>query len=389
MAGLGTTLRLAATVKAFADHFSTISADYATYRPRYPEGLFTALAGAVSRHDTGLGLRHGDGPGRASSSRDGSTASSPATPVPRRCGKAERREPVTYLAAPAERVPLRSGSADLITVAQALHWIELDQFYAEARRVLAPGGLVAVWTYGRHWVDGGAIDAAGRGISTRTSSGPYWPPERRWVEAGYAGLPFPFQKVPLMIPPMAEEWTLGQMLGYISTWSAVVRYAQVNGANPVAALAERLGPLWEPDRRRRIEWTLTLLAGDSDAARGRCRHPGSGTARARARGGSVPRRARPLAAAARRPRTPAARSRCISPGNLQHYFGACLAGTSYRRDRAAEFAERDVPRAEILRRIEAARAAVRAAAERVDEPMLEGRLPRGHRRRSRDRRANT
>ena len=62
-------------------------------------------------------------------------------------------------------------------------------------------------------------------------------------------------------------------------------------------------------------------------------------------------------------------------GNLQHYFGACLAGTSYRRDRPAEFAERDVPRAEILRRIEAARAAVRAAAERVDEPMLKADFP--------------
>lgn len=62
-------------------------------------------------------------------------------------------------------------------------------------------------------------------------------------------------------------------------------------------------------------------------------------------------------------------------GNLQHYFGALLAGTGYRRDRAAEFADRDVPRAEILRRIEAARAAVRAAAERVSEAALQADYP--------------
>ena len=62
-------------------------------------------------------------------------------------------------------------------------------------------------------------------------------------------------------------------------------------------------------------------------------------------------------------------------GNLQHYFGARLAGTGYRRDRPAEFADREVPRAEILRRIEAARAAVRAAAERVDETALEADFP--------------
>ena len=48
-------------------------------------------------------------------------------------------------------------------------------------------------------------------------------------------------------------------------------------------------------------------------------------------------------------------------GNLQHYLGAHLAGTGYVRDRPAEFARRDVPRAELIRQIEAARAAVKAA----------------------------
>lgn len=47
-------------------------------------------------------------------------------------------------------------------------------------------------------------------------------------------------------------------------------------------------------------------------------------------------------------------------GNLQHYFGALLGSTGYVRDRPAEFARRDVPRAELLSEIEAARAAVEA-----------------------------
>ncbi len=246
-------------MKAFADHFSTISADYAAYRPHYPEGLFTALAGAVAGHELAWDCATGTGQAAVELTRwfDRVVASDASASQVR---KADRRDVIGYLAASAESVPLRTAVADLITVAQALHWIELDRFYAEARRVLAPGGLLAVWTYGRHLVDGGAIDAQVDDFY-QNIVGPYWPPERRWVEAGYAGLPFPFQRVPLMSPPMVEEWTLGQMLGYISTWSSVVRYAQVNGANPVAGLAERLVPLWEPDRRRRIEWPLTLLAG--------------------------------------------------------------------------------------------------------------------------------
>ncbi len=62
-------------------------------------------------------------------------------------------------------------------------------------------------------------------------------------------------------------------------------------------------------------------------------------------------------------------------GNLQHFLGAVLAGTGYRRDRPAEFAERGVPRAELLRRIEAASAAVLAAANRVDDSDLTADYP--------------
>jgi uncharacterized damage-inducible protein DinB len=57
-------------------------------------------------------------------------------------------------------------------------------------------------------------------------------------------------------------------------------------------------------------------------------------------------------------------------GNLQHYIGAQLAGTGYVRDRPAEFARRDVPRTELLREVEAARAAVKAAATSVTEAQL-------------------
>ena len=57
-------------------------------------------------------------------------------------------------------------------------------------------------------------------------------------------------------------------------------------------------------------------------------------------------------------------------GNLQHFIGSQLGGTDYLRDRAAEFARRDVSRAELLREIEAARAAVRAGLSRLSEARL-------------------
>lgn len=59
-------------------------------------------------------------------------------------------------------------------------------------------------------------------------------------------------------------------------------------------------------------------------------------------------------------------------GNVQHYLGAVFGGTGYRRDRNREFADRNVSRAELLREVEAARAAVRAASDCAAEEQLAG-----------------
>jgi uncharacterized damage-inducible protein DinB len=45
-------------------------------------------------------------------------------------------------------------------------------------------------------------------------------------------------------------------------------------------------------------------------------------------------------------------------GNLQHYLGAVLGGSDYRRDREAEFARRDVSRDDLLAEIDAAAVAI-------------------------------
>ena len=55
---------------------------------------------------------------------------------------------VEYRVAIAHASGLPPHSADLVTVAQALHWFDLPPFYAEVRRVLRPGGIVAAWCYG-------------------------------------------------------------------------------------------------------------------------------------------------------------------------------------------------------------------------------------------------
>jgi SAM-dependent methyltransferase len=247
-------------MKPFADHFSRISTEYAAFRPRYPARLFELLARSVPARRMAWDV--GTGTGQAAvglATWFDRVLATDASVTQVRRGEPHGR--VRYVAARAEAGPVRDGAADLVAVAQALHWLDLDRFYAEATRALAPGGVVAVWTYGRISVRDASVDA----VLDRfyyDEIGPWWPPERRWVDAGYAGLDFPFRPTPIEAPPMTEEWTLAELLGYIGTWSAVVRRREETGADPMGPLAERLDAVWgAADRRRRVYWKLTIRAG--------------------------------------------------------------------------------------------------------------------------------
>ncbi len=65
-------------------------------------------------------------------------------------------------------------------------------------------------------------------------------------------------------------------------------------------------------------------------------------------------------------------------GNLRHYFGAHLGGTSYVRNRPEEFAARDIPRAAILDQLAEAEAAIGSALPSLSEEQM-ARIADGYR----------
>lgn len=247
-------------MREFADHFSQLSARYAEYRPRYPEGLFDAIAAASRRRGRLWDCATGSGQAAVPlAARFDAVVASDASREQLRSATPHPR--VRYFVARAESPPLPERWADVVTVAQALHWIDLPAFYAEVRRVLVPGGLFMAWTYGVQRLGDGEMDAVLEDFYNRVV-GPYWAPERRLVETGYRTLDFPFDEVGIASPPMTGHWTLGQLLGYVSTWSAVAKCRSVTGVDPMLELQARLEPLWgAPERRRRVEWPITVRAG--------------------------------------------------------------------------------------------------------------------------------
>lgn len=172
---------------------------------------------------------------------------------------AQRDERVKYVAMTAEASALESGSVQLLTVAQALHWFNHTRFYSEARRVLVAGGVIAVWTYALLTVNP-EIDALVLDFY-RNEVGPFWPAERALVDAGYSTLTFPFHELPVPEFRMTAAWTFEQFIGYVNTWSAVTRYRKAKGINPVDRFADALRPVWQAATVHEVRWPLEVRVG--------------------------------------------------------------------------------------------------------------------------------
>lgn len=145
---------------------------------------------------------------------------------------------------------------------QALHWFDLANFFAEAARVLVPRGVLVVSVYSDPELEDAALNAILQHYN-KAVVGKYWPAERKIVDDQYRSIKFPFAEE-LSAPPlvMQREWNLEQLIGYLRSWSATVRYIEANALDPTEEFCSAIGKKWDnPEKTRRIIWPFTVRAG--------------------------------------------------------------------------------------------------------------------------------
>jgi SAM-dependent methyltransferase len=249
----------------FKDHFSGHAQTYREARPHYPDALFGWLADLAPTRD--LAWDAGCGNGQASVALASRFRRVFATdPSATQIASAEASANIDYRVEPAEHCSLPSGSADLVTIAQALHWFDFPPFFAEAARVLKPGGVLAAWAYADCRVTPD-IDA-GKNRLYVDLTGPYWPPERAFIEAGYRTIPMPFgdgapfEEIAAPAFVMCVEWDVGQFLAYLRSWSATQRYARANGHDPVSLVEPGIRAAWgDSATPREVRWDFHVRCG--------------------------------------------------------------------------------------------------------------------------------
>jgi ubiquinone/menaquinone biosynthesis C-methylase UbiE len=245
-------------------HFAHVANQYASFRPTYAPELLQALVTLTGYHTypapiVALDIAAGSGQATmplveyaqtviASDLALSQIASMP--PHPR----------IQRYVARAEASGLPDHSVDVITVAQSMHWFDIDAFHREVTRILKPNGIIAVWTYALLSGTPELTDIIQR-LYRHTAA--WWPADRAHVDNHYANLAFPYQRIEFTPPPMVMHYTLEQLLGYLRTWSGVQRYHKDQGHDPVALFVDAFTAAWptSPTTPASFTFDLTIFVG--------------------------------------------------------------------------------------------------------------------------------
>ncbi|KAL8561078.1 hypothetical protein ACOMHN_031022 [Nucella lapillus] len=164
---------------------------------------------------------------------------------------------------------LDGGSVDLVTVATALHWMDMERFYAEVERVLRPGGALVAYIHGFLRLDEPAAQETVF-YFYKDVLGPYWTDGIKHLEQEYRSisLPFPGWRRDDGLHTV-QYLTVDELVGYLSTWSAYHQYIAHNNDGSNSSVLEdikrRLQAVYQAkeggDGKVRVTWPVFMLMG--------------------------------------------------------------------------------------------------------------------------------
>ncbi|MGZ5072296.1 MAG: methyltransferase domain-containing protein [Usitatibacter sp.] len=244
---------------AFVDHFSAQPDLYARARPTYPEALFAFIAAESPARGSAWDCATGSGQAAIGLARHFDFVEA-TDASPEQIAHAIAAPRVRYSVQPAESTTFGDRTFDAVCVASALHWFDIERFYAEVKRVLKPGGVLAAWGYTRHHVTP-EFDAAFATVFLEPIK-PYWPEQSSKLRSGYRDEAFPFTPIEAPRFTIEARWSLEELVAYAGTWSATQRYlGEAGDPEFLRKAAQALAPAWGQAERRVVTLPLHLRCG--------------------------------------------------------------------------------------------------------------------------------
>jgi ubiquinone/menaquinone biosynthesis C-methylase UbiE len=241
------------------DLFSQQSDLYARYRPTYPKELYEFILSFVKEKNTAWDCATGNGQAAVVLADHFKKVIATDISVSQ-IDKAIKKENVEYSVCPAESTPFADNTFDLVSVAQAYHWIKWDEFRKEAARVCKPEAAIAIWTYNRNKLGDKKIDDAVYSFYENITK-PYWDYERKYVDELYETVEFDYELLHVKQFETILNWQREDMIGYISSWSAIQKFIKVNGHSPIPVIEDEINKLWPKGEVKKVVFPIYLKLG--------------------------------------------------------------------------------------------------------------------------------
>lgn len=236
--------------------FESIAESYSKCRPFYPNSIFEWVSKKAVNHRRCWDCACGNG--QASRGLAQHFDRVDATDIsPSQIAAAVNQSRVHYKVAEAEASKLPSSSIDVVVVAAAIHWLDINRFNCEVLRVVRPHGLMVWLGYDplrcvplslQYWLD----DLYRERLKN------FWPSQHLHVDRRYMDLPFPGDSK--SFPKgysIKMEWSSKEVIGFIGTWSAL-RHSQHLGHNILPELKHELDGIW-PKNEKKLTFELPLM----------------------------------------------------------------------------------------------------------------------------------
>ncbi len=243
----------------FEEYFSRQSRSYLDARPLYPAALFDFLSSLCAKREIAWDCATGNGQAAVGLAEcfekviaTDTSQSQIAHTIP--------RKNIEYPVAPAENFSIASKTVDLITAGQAAHWLDLNGFYLEARRVACEGALIAIFGF-REVIVAPSVDELISHYLHEVVGG-YWPAGKELYDSRYASLYFPFQELSAPDFKIEVDWTLDQLLRLFDSYSGPQKYWEVHGKPPSLELLDEFNKAWGGEQlTRKVIIPLLLRVG--------------------------------------------------------------------------------------------------------------------------------
>jgi SAM-dependent methyltransferase len=243
-------------MRTFDGKTSTI---YSKTRPMYPAELYYWLSQQVD--STGVVWDCACGTGQASVDLAAYFERVEASDISESqvTGATPHRK-VNYQVYPAEKTDYPDNYFDVVCVAHALHWFDLEAFWKEVRRVLKPGGIFVCWGY--NWLQIGKAEDRVVAEDVLPYLEPYWPPESRLLWNQYRDIEFPFEEIDVPNFELRCHWSATQTLDFIRSWSSSQLRIKESGDDFLLKASPILRDAWsKPNQKQEVCLPFFVKAG--------------------------------------------------------------------------------------------------------------------------------